>query len=157
VVRITKKRVVAVAGPGVATVLAVAGGSTGAGASTQSESHEFDFVTRSGDAVTCTFQTTRTWGGSDGTATVYGATRVTGGPAACYDATAYVSAAYTDASGQHVQSAETGGAGGAVSQRYAVGPGENPRTYHRLQFNDCGYADPGLCATPTYSHVGCAL
>ena len=156
-VRITRKRVAAVALPGVATALAVAGGSTGAGASTQSESHDFDFVTRSGEAVTCTFQTSRTWGGSSGTSTVYGSTRVTGGPAACYDATAYVSAEYKDATGTVVHSPEATGTSGTVSASWAVGSGMNPETFHRLQFNDCGYADPGLCATPTYSHVGCAL
>ena len=156
-VRVTKKQVAAVAAPGVATVLAVAGGSTGAGASTQSESHELDFVTGSGDAVTCQFETSRTWGGSDGTSSVYARTRVTGGPAACYDATAYVSAEYKDASGQIVRSPETSGSGGSVDGSWAVGKGMNPKTFHRLQFDDCGYADPGLCATPTYSHVGCAL
>jgi hypothetical protein len=156
-VRLTKKRVAAVAAPGVATVLAVAGGTTGAGASTQTENHQFDFLTGSGEPVTCTFQTTRTWGGSDGTATVRAATKVVGGPAACYDATAYVSAEYKDASGQVVRSTESSGSGGTVSASYDVGPGMTPRTFHRLEFNDCGYADPGLCATPTYSYVGCAL
>ena len=156
-VRITKKQVAAVAAPGVATLIAVAGGSTGAGASTQSETHDFDFVTRSGDAVTCRFETTRTWGGSSGTASVYAATRVVGGPSACSDATAYVSVEYKDASGKVVHSPETSGTGGTVEARTAVGPGMNPRTFHRLEFNDCGYADPGLCATPTYSYVGCAL
>ena len=156
-VRITRKRVAAVAVPGVATVLAVAGGTSGAGASTQTETHELDFLTGSGDAVTCQFETTRTWGGRDGTSTVSAATRVVGGPEACYDATAYVSAEYKDASGQVVRSAESAGEGGTVSASYSVGPGMNPRTFHRVEFNDCGYSDPGLCATPTYSYVGCAL
>jgi hypothetical protein len=156
-VRVTKKQVAAVAAPGVATVLAVAGSSTGAGASTQSESHELDFLTSSGDAVTCQFETSRTWGGSSGTSSVYATTRVVGGPAACYDATAYVSAEYKDASGNVVRSAEVSGSGGSVESRWSVGPGMNPRTFHRLEFDDCGYSDPGLCATPTYSYVGCAL
>jgi hypothetical protein len=156
-VRITRKRVAAVAAPGVATVIAVAGGSTGAGAATQSEAHEFDFVTGSGEAVACQFQTSRTWGGSSGTSTVSATTRVVGGPAACYDATAYVSAEYKDASGQVVRSAEVSGTGGTVSASWAVGRGMNPRTFHRIEFDDCGYSDPGLCATPTYSYVGCAL
>jgi hypothetical protein len=156
-VRITRKRVAAVAVPGVASVIAVAGGSSGASAGTQSGTHELDFVTRSGDAVTCQFQTSRTWGGSGGTATAYASTRVVGGPATCYDATAYVSVEYKDADGQVVHSPESSGSEGAVSESWAVGPGMNPKTFHRLEFNDCGYADPGLCATPTYSHVACAL
>ena len=156
-VRITRKRVVAVAAPGVASFLAVAGGSSGAGAATQSGTHEFDFVTRSGEAVTCTFQTSRSWGGSDGTSSVSASTRVVDGPEACYDATAYVSAEYTAPDGSLVHSPESSGTGGSVSDSWATGTATKPRTFHRVVFNDCGYADPGLCATPTYSHVGCGL
>jgi hypothetical protein len=152
---ITRNRAVAVTGLGVATVVGVGAFASPAGASTQGSTHEFDFVTSSGDPVTCTIRTTRTWGGSDGTSTLRGSTEVIGGPEACYNATAYIGAAYTDPSGQHVRSEDTGGTGGSVSQTYATAASENPRTYHRVQFNDCGYYDPGLCSTPVYSHVGC--
>jgi hypothetical protein len=150
-------RAVAATGLGVATVIGVGAVASPAGASTQGKTHEFDFVTSSGDAVTCTIQTTRTWGGPDGTSSLYASTRVVGGPQVCYDSIAYVSAKYTDPGGQSVVSDETAGANGFVEQTYATAASENPRTYHRVHFNDCGYDDPGLCTTPMYSQIGCAL
>jgi hypothetical protein len=156
-VRITRKRAVAATGLGFATVIGAGALGSPAGASTQGKAYDFDFVTSSGDAVTCRVQTTRTWGGSDGTSSLYAATSVVGGPDVCYDSVAYVSATYNDPSGQSVVSEETAGANGSVSQTYATASSPNPKTYHRVQFSDCGYDDAALCTTPTYSNVGCAI
>jgi hypothetical protein len=149
-VRIRKKTVVVV-GSGAATVLAVSAGSQPAGALTQTRTEEFDFVTASGDPVTCTVEAVNTLRRDF---TFDASTRVVGGPAACYDSTAYLTAEYTDSAGNPV-TAELEGEGG-VGQSWSVGNGR-PKTWHRVQFDDCGYTDPGLCTTPTYSFVGCAL
>jgi len=156
-VRITRGRAVAATGLGVATAIGVGAIASPAGASTQGKTHDFDFITSSGEPVTCTIQTSRTWGGADGTTSLRAETRVVGGPDVCYDSVAYVRANYTDPTGQPVVSEETAGEGGSVAQTYATSASQSPKTFHRVQFSDCGYDDPALCSTPTYSHVGCAL